>query len=131
MQTFEVREKKVNEKETRTSKQKRRKGGVHDTSQMVKEESILRSMVQSTLSRAGKELRKMTIEKCSFHSDMEVTRDYTLLFSRISVVVVLLFSLQINGSLSLTIDKPIALQINELTKIFSKKKVLKENVGGR
>ena len=73
----------------------------------------------------------MTIEKCSFHSDMEVTRDYTLLFSGIPVVVVLLFSLQINGSLSLTINKPIALQINELTKIFSKKKVLKKKVGGR
>lgn len=80
MQTFEVREKKVNKKETRTSKQKRRKGGVHDTSQMVKEESILRRTGRSTLLRAGKELRKMTIEKCSFHSDMEVIRDYTLLF---------------------------------------------------
>ena len=62
---------------------------------------------------------------------MEVTRDYTLLFSGIPVVVVLLFSLQINGSLSLTINKRIALQINELTKIFSKKKVLKKKVGGR
>ena len=39
MQTFEVIEKKVNEKETRTSKKKKRKGGVHDISQMVKEES--------------------------------------------------------------------------------------------
>lgn len=70
----------MNEKETRSSKLKRRKGGGHDTSHTAREESILRRRVRSTLLRAGKELRKMTIEKCSFHSDMEVLGDYKLLF---------------------------------------------------
>ena len=57
MLIFEVRKKKVNKKETRSSKLKRRKGGVHDISQTVRGESILRRKVQSTLLRVGKELR--------------------------------------------------------------------------
>ena len=47
----------MNKKETRSSKLKRRKGGVHDISQTVRGESILRRKVQSTLLRVGKELR--------------------------------------------------------------------------
>ena len=52
-----------------------------DTSQKAREESILIRRVRSTILSAGKESRKIWIEKCSFHEhDMEVIGDYKLLF---------------------------------------------------
>lgn len=51
-----------------------------DTSQKAREEGILIRTARSTILSAGEESRKMRIEKCSFHSDMEVTGDYRLLF---------------------------------------------------
>lgn len=50
-----------------------------DISQRAGEESVLRRE-GSTVLNAGKESRKMRIEKCSFNSDMEVIGDSKELF---------------------------------------------------